>query len=94
MWLGVTDPPSGYHSCGPRGAIAEELGPSVTRVGGVRLVKRERVCVRSETADVDLRMCLKSCWVPGSAAAVAGDQLPSSWFVWVWSAWAVAMVAQ
>ena len=26
MWMGVADPPSWYHSCGPRGAIAEELG--------------------------------------------------------------------
>ena len=48
MWLGVADPPSWYHSCGPRGATAEELGPSVTRVGGVRLGKRERVSVRSD----------------------------------------------
>ena len=88
--MGVADPPSWYHSFGPHGAIAEELGPSVTHVGGVRLLKCERVCVRSDTADVDLEMC---CWVPGSAAAVAGDQLPSSWSMWVWSTWAAAMVA-
>ena len=44
-------------------------------MGGVRLVKRERVCVRSDTGHVDLGTC---CWVHGSAAAMADDQLPSS----------------